>query len=302
MSEFQTHFRKDVKLLTSDTLFIFLLVLLGVLSFFIAVTTCTSYVWSMTGGSSVVTQHALELAQKSALVNYWSSVGNIFMVLFLAAAAMAISVEKESGMSRYILTFRARKPAFYLSKLLLLMILVAIALVIALVVYLVVFSFMDVPMLDASSLAASMLFPALGMMVFATLGLALSTFATKKGAVIALAVVVYMALTILSSFSIAMGSQAVYRDHPTAGPNNLTEFMPLEYKLLIYGNPIIISQGTSAILDANSGSWHPFDAGGGVVLSVAFFIVFLVLGLLSFSRERMEHSWLTTVKGIRKRA
>lgn len=304
MSEFRTHLRKDVKLLTSDSLFVILIVALGALSFFSALTTCASYVQSITGGMNLVTKASLELAQKNALVNYWNTVGNFFMVLFLAISAMAMSVEKDSGMSRYVLTFRVRKVSFYMSKLVLLMALVLVALVIALAAYLVVFSFMDVPMLDPGNLAISMLFPLLGMLAFAALGLALSTLATKKGAVIALAVVVFIALSAVSAVSTGLGIAAAQHIHPTAGPNNYTEFMPLEYKLLIYGNPVIIGQGTSYILlgASSSGAMQWFDIAGGIALSAGFLFVFIALGLLSFSKERQEQSWASTVRGWRKHA
>jgi ABC-type transport system involved in multi-copper enzyme maturation permease subunit len=300
MSEFETHFRKDLKLLTSDSLFIILLVLLAVISFFMALTSCSNYVYGISNGWSVITQHDIDMAQKNALAQYWGLVGNFFMVVFLAASAMAMSVEKDSGMSRYTLTFKVRKLVFYVSKLLLLVILVGIAMIIALIAYLVVFSFMDVPMLSAGSLLASMLYPALGMLVFVALGLALSTLATKKGAVVALAVVVFLALSAISSVSIDLGSQAAYRAHPTVGSNNMTEFIPIEYKLLIYGNPVVLTHGTGYILNTDSGAL--FDTAGGILLSVSYFTTLLVIGLLSFSRERQEQSWVSVARGWRKHA
>jgi hypothetical protein len=277
-------------------------VALAAISFFMALGTCASYVQSMTYGMNVVTTATLQAAQKSALVGYWSSIGNIFMVMFLAISAMAMSVEKDSGMSKYILTFRVRKLSFYLSKMIVVILLVIIALFTALVAYLIVFSFMDVPMLDLGSLMTSMLYPLLGMLVFASLGLALSTLATKKGAVIALAVVMFFALTMISALSIGLGTQAAVRVHPTAGPNNYTDFMPVEYKLLIYGNPVIIAQGTSYILGTSTGNMVLFDTIGGIALSVGFFVAFFALGLLSFSKERQEQSWLEAIKGWRKGA
>jgi ABC-type transport system involved in multi-copper enzyme maturation permease subunit len=301
MSELSIHLRKDLKLLTSDSLFIILLVALAAISFFMALAICASYVQSITFGMNVVTMASLQAAQKGALVNYWSTIGNIFMVMFLVISAMAMSVEKDSGMSRYVLTFKVRKLSFYVSKMIVVVTLVLIALFTALAAYLVVFSFMDVPMLDLGSLMASMLYPLLGMLVFASLGLALSTLATKKGAVIALAVVVFFALTMVSAMSIGLGTQAAVRNHPTAGPNNYTDFMPVEYKLLIYGNPVIIAQGTSYILGTSTGNLVLFDTAGGIALSVGFFFAFFALGLLSFSRERQEQSWLATLRGQRKR-
>lgn len=299
MSEFQTHLRKDVKLLTTDSLFVVMIVLLAVLSFIIALTIAASYVNSMTYGNSVVTQAMIEEGQKMALVNYWSTIGALFMVMFAAISAMAMSVEKGSGMSKYVLTFKVRKPLFYLSKLLVLMVLVLIALIIALAAYLIVFSFMDVPMLDAGILASSMLFPLLSMLVFVSIGLALSTLANKKGATVALAVVLVVALTTVLSVSLNMGINAARDVNQYAGPNNYTEFMPLENKLLIYGNPVVLAQGTSYLMGADSYSYNPvlFDTTGGVMLGAGFFAAFLVLGLLSFSRERTERGLIADLVG-----
>lgn len=300
MSEFATHLRKDVKLLTSDSLFVILIVLLAVLSFVIALTTSSSYVNGITNGNPVVTSASLEEAQKQALVNYWSSIGSLFMALFAAVAAMAMSVEKDSGMTKYVLTFKVRKPLFYLSKLLVLIVLVLVALAIALAAYLIVFSVMDVPMLDAGSLAASMVFPLLGMLVFASLGLALSTLASKKGAVVALAVVLFIALTAIFSISMSLAVNEVLRENPDAGANNATAYMPEGYKLLLYGNPIVLSQGTGYMLDLNSSDVYSpvlFEPGSGVALGIGFFVVFTMLGLLSFSRERVDRGWMSGLRG-----
>ncbi|WP_019176236.1 ABC transporter permease [Methanomassiliicoccus luminyensis] len=299
MSEFSTHLRKDAKLLTTDSLFVVLLVLLAIISFIIALTTSTSYVWSQTRGSSVITQAIMEENQKTALISYWISIGTILMALFSAVAAMAMSVEKDSGMSKYILTFKVRKPLFYLSKLLVLTVLVLAAMGISLAAYLIVFSFMDVPMLDIGSLAASMLFPMLGMLVFASLGLALSTLTSKKGAVIALAVVLFLAMTSISSVSMSLGVNAALDVNPEAGPNNYTAYMPWGYKLLIYGNPVILAQGTSYALGVDTGSSYSlilFDTAGGVALGLGFFVAFVVLGMLSFSRERTERGLIYSMR------
>jgi len=299
MSEFSTHLRKDAKLLTTDSLFVVLLVLLAIISFIIALTTSTSYVWSQTRGSSVITQAIMEENQKTALISYWISIGTILMALFSAVAAMAMSVEKDSGMSKYILTFKVRKPLFYLSKLLVLTVLVLAAMGISLAAYLIVFSFMDVPMLDIGSLAASMLFPLLGMLVFASLGLALSTLTSKKGAVIALAVVLFLAMTSISSVSMSLGVNAALDVNPEAGPNNYTAYMPWGYKLLIYGNPVILAQGTSYALGVDTGSSYSlilFDTAGGVALGLGFFVAFVVLGMLSFSRERTERGLIYSMR------
>jgi ABC-type transport system involved in multi-copper enzyme maturation permease subunit len=293
MSEFMVHLRKDVKLLTSDSWFIVLLVALTAVSFFIALASCAAYVQNITWGDLVVTRASLEALQRSALVSYWSSIGNILMVIFLATSSMAMSVEKDSGMSKYILTQRVSKIRFYLSKLLLLIALVLFGLIVALIAYLIVFSFMDVPMLDLGSLMLSMLFPLLSMLVFTAMGLMIATLANKKGAVIAIAVVLFIALTAISQLSINLGAVAAMRDDPTLTNYNFTSGLPLEYQLLIYSNPVILIQGTSYALNVDNSYAPLFDTGQGVILAVLYFVVFTALGLLSFSRERLDVPWST---------
>ncbi|MBI0582796.1 MAG: hypothetical protein ISF22_01065 [Methanomassiliicoccus sp.] len=302
MNEFAIHLRKDIKLLTSDSLFVIFLLVIAVASFIMALTTCASYVQMNTYGTSVVTRASLEAAQRGTLVNYWSSVGGILTAMFLGASAMALGAEKDSGMSRYTLSHKVRGPIFYLSKLLVILLLIAIAMLTALAAYLIVFSFMDVPMLDAGSLATSMVFPFLAILVFSSLGLALSTVGTKKGAMVAVAIVVFIALSALSSISINMGAYAAVSDDPNVTYANFTEALPLEYKLLIYGNPMVITYGSSYMLgtgDANGAQFY--DVGGGVLLAAGFFVAFTALGLVLMSRERMERSWSERAKArIRK--
>jgi uncharacterized protein (DUF2062 family) len=152
-------------------------------------------------------------------------------------------------------------------------------------------------MLDLTSLGASMLFPLLGMMVFSTLGLALSMGANKKGAAVAIAVVVYFALTMVSMAAIGFGSAAAMRDHPTSTMANYTEFLPLEYKLLIYGNPVILAEGTNYILGTgNDYTDQLFDTGGGVALAAIFLGIYLALGLTIYYRERMDRSWVSSIR------
>ncbi len=298
MSEFMVHLRKDVKLLTSDSWFIILLVAITVSSFFIALATSAGYVQNITWGDTVVTMASLQALQVSTLVSYWSSVGSILMVIMLAASAMAMSVEKDSGMSKYVLTQKVSKTSFYLSKLLVLVALVLFAQAVAVLAYLIVFSFMDVPMLDLESLMLSMLFPLLSMLVFIALGLMVSTLASKKGAVIAIAVVLFIALTTISTLSMSLGATAAIRNDPTLTYMNYTTALPLEYQLLIYGNPIILLQGTSYAMGVDTYIAPLFDTGQGVVLAIIFFVAFTALGLLSFSRERLDLPWSTRLRSL----
>jgi len=212
---------------------------------------------------------------------------------------MAMGSEKENGMSRYTLSHKVRGPAFYLSKLLVILVMVAIAMVTALAAYLIVFSFMDVPMLDLGSLALSMVFPFLAMVVFSSLGLALSTLGTKKGAMVAMAVVLFIILSAVSSIAVGMAPYAAIRADPDVTYSNYTEALPLEYTLLIYANPMVLSYGTVYVLGTDDTRMaHLYDAAGGVLLAAGFFVAFTALGLVLMSRERLERPWSEKMKRL----
>lgn len=303
MNELFIHLRKDLKMLTSDSLFVVLMLALGVIAFVVGLTTCMTYISGGFGGwTDIVTRASIAQSQRNALSSYWSSIGNIYAMVFLITAAMALSGEKESGMSKYILTFRVRKPMFYLSKMVVLVLIASVALVVALVAYLVVFSVMDLPMLDLPILGASILFPWLSMVAFASLGLAISTLSSKKAAVIGVAVVVFFALSILSGVSYYAGVGAALHVNPQAQVNNYTEFMPVEYKLLIYSNPMVLMQGTSYVLGVDNYQAKLFDPSMGMLIATIQIALLTGLGAMSFWRERRDRSLFGALLSMVKRS
>ena len=306
MKELTTHLRKDVRLLMTDPMFIILLVALAGIAFVMALISCVGYVNGMTYGSDVVTQAFLELEQRKALAGYWGAIAGIFMAIFLVVASLALTGEKESGMVRYVLTHRTSKLWFYASKYLVLLSVVIMGMFIALAAYLVVFSFMDVPMLDLGALAASMVFPLLIAMVFSAIGLALSTMSGKKAGAVVAAVGIFLILTSLSPISIGLGVEAAYKVNPDVTAQNVTAYIPLEYKLLIYANPMVLGYGTDLLMDTTSdGDFYMnpelFDPAWGAALGLSMVLAWFVIGLAGFSRERMDTSLLARLKGRLKR-
>jgi len=99
---------------------------------------------------------------------------------------------------------------------------------------------------------------------------------------------------------------AAYDVNPNATAQNVTEFIPLEYKLLIYANPLVLSEGTALIMgtDIYSTLYQPqlFDLGGGITLGLLMVAAWFAIGLLAFSRERRDKDWLTLIKGKLRRA
>lgn len=305
MRELSTHLRKDVRLLMTDPMFIILLVALAGIAFVMALISCAGYVNGMTYGSDVVTQAFIELEQKRALVSYWGGIAGIFMAIFIVVAAMALTGEKESGMVRYVLTYRTSRLRFYVSKYIILLSVVLMGMVIALLAYLLVFSFMDVPMLDLGTLAASMVFPLLIAMVFAAIGLALSTLSGKKAGAVVAAIGMILILSSLSPISLGMGVAAAQEINPDVTAQNVTEYIPLAYKLLIYSNPMVLGYGTELLMGTADNDYYMspelFDPGWGAALGLAMVMIWFAIGLVGFSRERTDKSLLSRIRGRLKR-
>jgi ABC-type transport system involved in multi-copper enzyme maturation permease subunit len=295
MNEFLIHVRKDYRLITADSLFIVLLLVLVAVAFVMAFSSASAYIQGVWGWQEIVTQHTIEMQQKSALMGYWQNIGNVYMVIFLVLSSMAITAEKDNGMVSYILTLKSSHRRFYLSKFVILLMLTAYATIIALAAYLIVFSIMDMPMLNIGDLMASMVFPVLMIVVFAAVGLMLSTLSSKKGAVIAISVVAFFALTLLFGVSLGLGTSAAYQENHFVTAQNVTEFIPLEYKVLIYANPLVLTYGAQQIMNINAddsvgyyGSPVLFDTVGAFGLGLAMVAFYLLLGMFIFGRERRE--------------
>jgi ABC-type transport system involved in multi-copper enzyme maturation permease subunit len=305
VSEFTDHLKKDMRLLTSDSLFVILLVVIAVIAFISAFTAASSYVSSTWGWQQFVTRHMIENNQLSALNDYWQSVNSIYAVIFLVISSMALTAEKESGMVRYILTFKTSKRDFYLSKYLVLLGICGYAVFVSLIAYIIVFSAMDISLLNAGIMISSVIFPFLTVLVFASIGLAISALTQKKGATIAIAVVLFFIISIMFSVSLNLGTSAADQVNPHSTSANITQSMPIIYKLLIYANPIVLYYGAGQALGSasgyDSGGTALFDMWGGVILGLIMMFVYLMLGMILFSRERTERGLFNDLKGRLRR-
>jgi len=301
VSELVTHLRKDIRMHMLDPMFIILLVILCGAALIVALASCAGYINSIGYGRDIVTAASLQMQQRLVLANYWNSIAGIYMIVFTVIASLALAGEKESGMVKYILTHRTSKLWFYISKFLILLGVVAIAMVIALVAYFVVFSVMDVPLLDVGILAKSMIFPLLIALVFSALGLTISALSKKRSGAVVASVAVFVLLTFLSPVSIYLGMDAAHEVNPDANLQNVVDFIPLEYKLLIYANPLVLSYGLPMIMDVYTNTYHDlpqlYSLEEGAALGLFMVLTWFVIGLIGFSRERMDKGWFTRIRG-----
>jgi ABC-type transport system involved in multi-copper enzyme maturation permease subunit len=294
MSELADHLRKDLKLLSSDSLFIISLIMLAVIAFIMAFEASWAYVDSSWSYYSVLTTRSIiERRQVNTLEDYWTNLCNMYSVLLFIVASMLLTSEKESGMVSFILTLKTRKWQFYLSKFLMLTGVAAFTVTASMLAYLIVFSSMDVPFLGIVDVLSSMLFPFLVIMTFCSIGLMASALVKKKGAAIALAVVLYLVITMVYASATSMGESIAYDDPDfDYSEDDFVDFVPLGYKILIYANPWVLINGRADYL----GTWE------GAALGLCMIAFFLVLGSVLFARERTERGLFKDLIGRTRRS
>jgi ABC-type transport system involved in multi-copper enzyme maturation permease subunit len=285
--------RKDLKLLSTDARFIFLIVALAAIAFIMAVQSCSSYV-TTAKYTNIVTSVSLMIQQKANLGSYWTMLMAIDSAIFIVAGSLAMTAEKDTGMLRYILTSGCDKKRFFASKFLILTMMVAIAVVISIVAYLIAFAMMDMPTLGVDVLIASMLFPAIILLVFSALGLFLASLSKKKAVPIILAIFLFFLVTTMFSMSLSLGASEAYKANQHVAVNNATEFIPPLFIAMDLTNPMVLTQGTylsmGVAAEDFASVYNPvlYDVVGGVVLGLAMMLVFLGIGYMAFRTERLD--------------
>ena len=293
MNQLLIQVRKDLKLLSTDARFIFLIVALAAIAFIVAFQACSSYVMSAKS-SSIVTAASIIIDQKVNLGQYWTILLAIDSAIFIVAGSLAMAAEKDSGMLRYTLTSGCDKNRFFASKFLVLMMMVAIAVIVSLVAYLVAFSMMDMPTLGVDVLAASMLFPTIVLLVFSSLGLLLASISGKKAIPIIMAIFLFFLLSTMFSLSGSMGASDAYQANPNVALSNVTEYFPPLFKAMQISNPLVLTQGTYLSIGVApqdfASIYNPvwFDAIGGVILGLVMMMIFLGIGYAAFRTERLD--------------
>jgi ABC-type transport system involved in multi-copper enzyme maturation permease subunit len=293
MKQLLIQVRKDLKLLSTDARFVFLIVALAAIAFIIAVQSCSNYVMTAKN-STIVTSASLVIEQKVNLGQYWTTLMAIDSAILMVAGAMALSTEKDTGMLRYILTSGCDKKRFFASKFLVLALMAAIAVTVSIVAYLIAFAMMDMPTLRVDTMMASLLFPFIILLVFAAFGLFLAAVGKKKAVPIVLAIFLFFLVAMMFNLSLSMGSSEAYKANSHVGVNNATEFIPTTFIAMDLANPMVLNQGTYLSMglapEDFASVYNPvlFDSGGGMILGLVMLAVFLGIGYAVFRTERLD--------------
>ena len=229
MQEFLVHVRKDLKLLSSDSLVAVLLVSLTLLSIVSAFNATVHYSNAMRWYDFVVGEGSEDGAGRRALYDYWNTVLFFFTIIFLMVSAMAFTTEKESGMTRFIMTYHASKPISFLSKYLIMAMLAFATCMIATLAFAIVFSLMGVTGYSAKLLLASMVFPLLILLAYCAFGLLISTLSNKRALVIAIAVMLFLGGAMMNGAVKYEAEMDTVARHPGATYYNWTENVSFGY-------------------------------------------------------------------------
>ena len=243
--------------------------------------------------SLITTETEILERQMASLESYWLMISNTLLIVFMIVSSMAITSEKESGMVRYVLTHRARGWSMYLSKYLLITSIAVYAVAVSSLAYYLVFAAMDLPMLSPGDILSAMVLPMMAVLTFCAIGLMVSALLNKKGAAIALGVVLFLGISMSFTMVVSMANEAAY-DHPDWewGLDEM-DYMPGYYKTLIKMNPMVLISGTEFLAE-----------GEGALIGLAMIATYLALGMIIFSRERTECGLLRDLRskfGGRKR-
>jgi|WetSurMetagenome_2_1015567.scaffolds.fasta_scaffold38487_2 ABC-type transport system involved in multi-copper enzyme maturation permease subunit len=294
MKELVVHLRKDLKMLSSDSIFLISMIVLTVMAFVMAFESSWSYVdGSFSYYSTLTTKYIIERKQVSTLEEYWIGLCSLYTILLTMISSMLLTSEKESGMMSYILTLRTRKWRFFLSKFTIVLGVSTLIAVVSMLAYLIVFSALDVPFLGVDDVLASMLLPFLTILIFCAIGLAVSALVKKRSAAIALSVVIWLVVS-LGYVSVTSMAESVAYDDPNFDyeTDEWIDFVPFGYKLLIYANPLVLVNGQGDYLDMT----------GGAILGACMMVAYLALGLVLFAREGTEQGVIKDlIKKVRRK-
>ncbi len=279
MREFLEHLRKDVRLCRSDSLYLLLMLIVTVMAFVMSFVSTSSYVsqWP----SLLTTEAELLERQRSNLNAYWLMISNSLLIVFVLISSMTITAEKESGMVRYVLTHRTRSWSMYLSKYLILACLAIYAVAVSSLAYYLVFTAMDLALLDAGDIFSAMVLPMMAVLIFCAIGLMVSALVSKKGAAIALGVVLFLGISMSFTMVVSMANEAAY-DHPDWewGLDEM-DYMPGYFKTIIKMNPMVLISGPEFLAE-----------GEGALIGLGMIAGYLALGMIIFARERTEFGLL----------
>jgi len=309
MNEFFVHLRKDLRIQLSNSMLLLLLFGLVMLSIILAFNCYDRYTHSLASSYLVVSDHALEMARRVSLYQFWGVILGFFSLVFLVSSSFSLSHDKETGLAKYIMTYKASASKMYFSKLAVMLFLVLVSCILSLIVYVGVFLLLDSAMLGLDVLLLSMVFPFLTLACFVSIGLFISSLTSRKAAAAVLAVVVFFLVTFISMISTNVASMHMIWQHNGMPWEYVRPLVPIEYKLLIFSDPNMLREGTAQLLGLTENS-RAFDglpffsALGDAIVGLGMIGLSSLLGIMMLSRERKDKNaftWIVAgIKGLAK--
>ncbi|MDW5562956.1 MAG: ABC transporter permease subunit [Methanomassiliicoccus sp.] len=307
MRQFEVYLRKDLRLLISEAFLPIVVMLAAAICLIFAFFASNAYASSVHANYNWASYtppspSEMLLLQRSSLGAYWISVLSPLSLLILVVSCLSLTGERESGMVKYILTYRKGGSAFIASKFVTLVLISMMFSFISLLAYLLILSLTGGIVLGADALLISLVFPTLLFITLSSLGLFVSTLVRKKHVVAVAGVLIFLIITAIMGSVLDSGMASAQNEftetHESLGMTNaqMRELFPSGSKMLVSANPMILQQGLFVALnlsgaDQDTVAWGTFALYGldyylayAAVATAGFFLA----ALISFRRERSD--------------
>lgn len=312
MNEFLVLLKKDFRLLFTDSYFAIVLVAMFVLSSVALISVAADYT-SYTQNPPIPLSFAdKELKQRSCLLDYWNIVIPIGALVILVVSSLSFSLEKESGMMRFILSYGKSRSLFFFSKSVIVIMVCALVTAIPVIVFLLGFYVLGLgPLVDGQLVLASSLFPLLIMLIVSMLGILISSLNKKRHTAVIIAVLAFLIITTMYSYAIENGmndARAEFnREHSDDGMtmsiSDARALFPTDKKMTLLFNPMLLKEGLPSMLNLTGKEIDPVNEGTftfhgtdtdmeiGITTAASLFL----LGYISFILgERGRYRWPST--------
>ena len=307
MRSIEVYLRKDLRLLISEAFFPIVIMLAAAICLIFAFFASNAYASAVHANYhwadyTPPSPSEMLLLQRSSLGSYWISVLSPLSLLTLIVSCLSLTGERESGMVKYILTYRKGGSALITSKFVTLVITSIIFGFISLLAYLLIFSLTSGIVLGADVLLASLVFPTLLFITLSSLGLFVSTLVRKKHMVVVASVLIFLIMSTVMGSVLDSGMASAQNEftetHNTPMMTNaqMREYFPSGSKMLVSSNPMVLQQGLFVALNLSGADQDPAAWGTFALYGLEYYFayaavataVFFLAAFVSFRRERSD--------------
>lgn len=301
MNEILILLRKDLRLLLSESYLPIIIVAIVVLSGVAAFSAVDDYSTFVRDPPMDLSLEDKELKQRTCLLDFWNMVIPFDVLIVLAVSALSLSMERENGMLRFILSYGRSRSLFFASKGLVVIMICTIAALIPVAAFPLGFFITGIDILiDAQLMLASAVFPLLIVLSASMLGLLISALCRKRHTAVIVAVMAFLVITMTYSSTLQSGmDDAMFQYRQEHGDLFMTisdarELFPEDKRVALLLNPMLIKEGLPQTLNltgngmnlANVDTFAFYDQATDATIGLATIGALFLAGYLLFMHTR----------------